>query len=102
MKLRYFGIMAVVLGSLSGSAALAQEEPNAVPMGEVQQGDPDAGQHYTSGDATNAGQQTQAYGDAAVSDINTNTAATEFDGSNPDPETSVSGNIGTVAEPNGE
>jgi hypothetical protein len=103
MKPRYLVIMAALMTGLLGSAAYAEEDPVGVPMGEVQNGDPDAGQHYNSGDATNAAGTTNALGDAAVSEINSNTAASEFDGSNPDQATEPSGtNIGTVVEPNGD
>lgn len=102
MKFRHLYIVAAIVTGLLGSAAFA-EDPEGVPMGEVQNGDPDAEQHYTPGDATIAGEGTQAYGDASVSEINPEIAAAEFDGSDPDRESDPSEtNIGTVVEPNSE
>ena len=65
MKIRTLGLtVAVVIAVGSSLPAFAQEDPQGVPIGEVQNGDPNAGQGYYG-----SGSDTAAYGDAAAAAV---------------------------------
>ena len=102
MKLRIPGMLTVAALAVFSFAApvFAQDAPEGVPMGDIQYGDPNAEQGYYSGQATDYGAGTDAYLNADNAAIDSDSAASGFDGSSYDSYDSYEGNIGTVVEPN--
>jgi hypothetical protein len=98
MKFRLLGIVAICT-IVATTPVYALEDPVGVPMGEIQNGDPNGEQGYAPGDGTNIGSDTDAYGSAQNAAEGSNAADTSFDGS-PSSFGSAGGNIGTVVEPN--
>ena len=101
MKFRLLGIAAIytVVVLFFTTPVYAVEDPVGVPMGEIQNGDPNAEQGYAPGDGTNIGSDTDSYGSVQNAAEGSDAADTTFDGS-PSNYGSAEGNIGTVVEPN--
>jgi len=106
MGIRLF-VMAACFAALSLSVpAFAQDDipdPVGVPMGPVQQGDPDAMQGRGTGSVPEAGRDAAAAAADPNDEADQNAVGQVFDGPSPnaDPE-DPDGNHGTVVEPNSD